>query len=114
MNISPISYNSRIAMRADAQKTEQKSPESNLYPFRYSPASVGVLNGLTWFGIGLAFDKVVQSFTKSKHSFKTSAIVNGVVGLAMGTYTYIKARNMQKNENVNSWADFQKKKSVKA
>ncbi len=114
MNISPISYNPRVAMKADNQKSAQKVNEKNIYPFRYSPVSVGVLNGLTWFGIGLAFDKVVQAFTKSKHSFKTSAIVNGVVGLAMGTYTFIKASNMQKKENVNSWADFQKQKSVKA
>ena len=114
MNISPISYNSRVSMKADNQQPAQKKNEGKIYPFRYSPVAVGVLNGVTWFGIGLAFDKVLQAFSKTKHPFKTSAIVNGAVGLVMGTYTFIKARNMQKTQNVNSWDDFQKQKSAKS
>ena len=114
MNISPIAYNQRVAMKADTTKPAREGNEKHIYPFRYSPVAVGLLNGLTWFGIGLAFDKVLQAFSKTKHPFKTSAIVNGVIGTVMGAYTFIKARNMQKNQDVNSWDDFQKQKSTKA
>ena len=98
MNISPISYNSSISMQAKRSK-EAKKVQTNDIMRSYSPAAIGAVNGACWFGIGFAFDKMCKVLFKSNLSNKGSLIVNGAVGLVMGTYAYFKAKQIQKAAN---------------
>ncbi len=106
MNISPVSYNSKIALKANDKQTSQPYVSSHVpgsigatEKLKYKPAVIGLLNGITWTGIGFAFDKVLQKMFKSQTSNKTSLIVNGAIGAVFGTYAYIKAKQIEKMQN---------------
>lgn len=94
MNISPIAYNNSFSMKS-SRSTGNKQNKINIA--EYPPAAVGAINGACWFGIGYAFDKMCKLLFKSNMSNKTSLVVNAAIGLAMGSYTYIKAKQLQKN-----------------
>lgn len=104
MNISPVSYNSRISLKGDAKVNKQQQFMSPNAPgsigatekLKYRPALIGVLNGITWAGVGFVFDKVLKKFFKSQTSTKTSLIVNSAIGAVFGTYAYIKAKQIEK------------------
>ena len=100
MNISPITYNHSIAYRAGENKPQNQNQNKNAGLLKYSPAGIGVFNGVCWFGIGMAFDKVCQKILKTNSSTKTSLIVNSLVGLAMCTYSYYQAKKMEKNSHI--------------
>ena len=113
MKISPITYSQRIPMKAGVQ-AEQKQPLKKDYPFKYSPALVGTLNGICWAGIGFAFDQGYKALFKTKGNLKTSIILNGLIGLGMGAYAYHQAKKLEKSGEVKNWADtakFNNKKS---
>ena len=95
MNIAPISYRTNVSMKADPAKQAAKPQQTDMIK-RYPPAAFGVINGACWFGIGYAFDKVCKALFKTNSSNKTSLIVNGAIGLAMGAFTYFKAKQAQK------------------
>ncbi|MCR5266245.1 MAG: hypothetical protein K6E29_06595 [Cyanobacteria bacterium RUI128] len=102
MKISPISYNSGLALKGEKPNNQPYvSPNTPgsigaTEKLKYRPAVIGVLNGLTWTGIGFAFDKVCQKLFKSKTSNKTSLIINGAIGAVFGTYAYFKARQIER------------------
>ena len=98
MNISPISYGNSVSMKANSSKGSKKIQTNDIMR-SYSPAAIGVVNGACWFGIGFLFDKMCKFLFKSNLSNKGSLIVNGAVGLVMGTYSYFKARQIQKSSN---------------
>ena len=106
MNISPVSYNSKIALKGETKQKTQPYVSSQVpgsigatETLKYKPAVIGVLNGLTWAGVGFAFDKVLQKMFQSKTSNKTSLIVNGAIGAVFRTYAYIKAKQIEKMQN---------------
>lgn len=109
MNITPVLLNQRVSMKADPKPAEKKE-----YPLKYSPATVGIANGLCWAGIGLGFDQAYKALFKTKGSLKTSLLLNGLIGLGMGTYAYYQASKLAKSGEVTSWEDtakFNAKKS---
>ena len=104
MNISPISYNSKISLKASSTNQQRIKPERQMIgntKIPYTPATIGVLNGALWTGIGLASDKAFAFIFRSERKLKSSLIVNGIIGLGMGTYAYVQARKDFKKTNVN-------------
>ena len=92
MNVSPVSYNSLVSMKS----VQSNSGNKNIHSERViSPTTMGVVNGVCWFGIGYLFDKACKAMFKTNVSNKTSLILNGVIGLAMGTYAYVKSKQVQ-------------------
>ena len=100
MNIAPVSYRT-ISMKSSNTNSEQKpvsQPVSaNDSPLKFSPAAVGVLNGVTWGVLGFAFDRAMSGLFKMGTSIKTSACINGIIGLGMGIYGYFQARKAEKS-----------------
>ena len=103
MNISPVSYNPGLALRGETKANNQQYVSSHVpgsigatEKLKYNPAMIGVLNGLTWTGIGFAFDKLCQKLFKSKTSNKTSLIINAGIGAIFGLYAYSKAKKIEK------------------
>jgi len=64
----------------------------------YSPVTVGILNGLCWGTVGMGIDMLISKLFKSKSNSKTSLIINGVFGAAMGVYAYHVAKREAKAE----------------
>ena len=88
MNISPVSYNSGLALRGETKAQPYVSPNTPgsigaTEKLKYRPAVIGVLNGLTWTGIGYAFDKLCQKLFNSKTSNKTSLIIGLIITLLL-------------------------------
>ena len=103
MNVSHISYNHRLGLKANptaqqiqpvsSQPVEQKSNDDiKQVKLNYPPIAVGLINAGVWTGVGLAFDKAYKAIFKTKGSMKTSLILNGIIGAGMGTYAYIVAK----------------------
>ena len=64
---------------------------------KLSPVQLGIGDALLWFGIGLGTDRLLgKMFKFFKTPMKTALITNGILGTAMGIYTYFKAKNAQK------------------
>lgn len=95
MNIVPVSLKPAVTMKAQPNVPSATAPKKDP-ALMYPPAAMGAINGACWFGIGFVFDKACKAMFKTNTSNKTSLIVNGLIGLAMGTYTYVKAKKLQK------------------
>ena len=54
----------------------------------YSPAAVGIANGILWGSVGMAIDRLFSKLFKSKQSLTSSLIFNGLVAVGMGFYAY--------------------------
>ncbi len=93
MNVSPISYNSHITMKANQQKPKMSERMSSVIS---SPAGIGAVAGIGAFGIGLGVDKICSAMFGMAKNLKTSLIVNGLVAGAIGLYTYVQAKSAEK------------------
>jgi len=94
MNISPVSYNKALYMRANDKKSAANNKEYMMVgkaKVPYNPATIGVANAALWMGIGLAFDRALSFLSGSKHNMKTSLVLNSVIGLGMGAFSYYSA-----------------------
>lgn len=110
MNVSPVLFTKSVSMKANESQPSGKKE----YPLKYSPATVGVVNGVCWAGIGFMFDQAYKAIFKAKGNLKTSIILNGLIGLGMGAYAYHQASKLEKSGEVTSWSDtakFNAKKS---
>lgn len=103
MNVSPISLRNNYSMTS--KKSDKKEPtvppmmqHDKINKLNYPPIVVGLLNGLCWSCVGVAFDKATSFLFKMKTNPKTSMAVNGIIGLAMGTYAYVQAKKEAKQE----------------
>lgn len=103
MNISPVSCNSRLALCS--AKKNSTTTNNNEYmevakmKVPYTPATIGVMNAALWTGIGLAFDKTFSLITRTDRKFKSSLILNSLIGAGMGTYAYFSAKKDFKAKN---------------
>ncbi|MCM1265133.1 MAG: hypothetical protein NC200_02950 [Candidatus Gastranaerophilales bacterium] len=115
MNITPVSYrnvsmrsnNTQETQSAQPSKTEQKLNDlkDTLEKKEVSPAASGLVNGIIWGGSGFVFDRILTKMFKMGTSLKTSACINGIIGLGMGIYGYAqakKAKKAQKAENAQN------------
>lgn len=98
MNISPTAYNPRIALKANDTKQPNKMTGKSDYVMNYSPATIGLVNAGGWFGIGLVFDRICKHLFGMTTSLKTSLVVNGTLGVAMGAYAYFNAKRMKNGQ----------------
>ena len=89
MNVASVSLNVPV-MKANPVKRKAE-PCNDGIP-TYSPAVVGVVNGLCWGTVGYAFDKVCSKLLGYKSSNKVSLPVNGIIGAGMGIYSYVQAK----------------------
>jgi len=93
MNISPVTYNRNFSLKSknvNQPKQERQMIGNTKIP--YTPATIGVMNGILWTGIGLVFDKAFSFMFRTERKLKSSLIVNSIIGLGMGTYAYVQAK----------------------
>lgn len=103
MNITPVNYRTNYSMTSKkVDKKEQNTAplmqHDKVNKLNYPPIVVGILNGFCWSCLGFAFDKATSFLFKMKTNAKTSMAVNGIIGVAMGTYAYIQAKKEAKLE----------------
>ncbi len=56
------------------------------------PYAAGLLNAITWFGLGFGTDRLIGKLFKSlKTDLKFSLILNGALGVIMGIVAFYKA-----------------------
>ena len=104
MSISPVGINN-ISFKSK-QKSKSEKPtiadrinENNKAVLTYSPTTIGVINGLCWTTVGMAFDKLASKLLKRPSGTKSSLIINGLLGGVMGFWAYSQAKKLQKNAN---------------
>ena len=90
MKISPITYSNSFKSTNSGSNSKQE---------HYSPAKIATVAGVGCFGAGFLFDRACAALFKLTRNIKTSLIVNGVVGLGIGAYTYVQAKNAEKAYN---------------
>ena len=72
-----------------------KKPSSVKYGKLHSPAGMGAVAGIGAFGIAMGIDKICSYMFGLAKNLKSSVIVNSLVGLAIGLYTYSQARKAE-------------------
>lgn len=87
----------------DKPKKESTLSDINSHPekinkLNYSPATVGILNGLCWTTIGMGFEMIWSKLFKSKINTKVSLAINSLLGLGMGIYAYKLAKKEAANQ----------------
>ena len=92
MNVSPITYNNSLSMKSNRQST----PKLQKKPHVYTPLQVGAITTAGCFGVGFLFDRAFAYMFNLTRNVKTSLVLNGLVGLAMGAYTYTQANKIAK------------------
>lgn len=98
------SFNNPVSYRKNAeQKKEKPTGTINGLPLpgtkrlNYSPATIGALNGICWFGVGMLLDKLSAKLFKTKLNTKVSLAIQGAFGAFMGYQAYKVAKNEVKN-----------------
>lgn len=80
-----------------SDKTLSGVPLRGTKRLNYSPVTIGALNGVCWFGVGMLLDKLSAKLFKSKLNTKLSLAIQGAFGLFMGYQAYKVAKNENKN-----------------
>lgn len=80
-----------------SDKTLSGVPLRGTKRLNYSPVTIGALNGVCWFGVGMLLDKLSSKLFKSKLNSKVSLAIQGAFGLIMGYQAYKVAKNESKN-----------------
>lgn len=88
MKVSPVSYNLNSTFRSDKAKAQTARQKV------YTPAGIGAVAAVGCFGIGFLFDRTFALLFNLTRSIKTSFVLNSLVGLAVGAYTYKQAKNL--------------------
>ncbi len=107
-NISSVGYSTLASFKNNAtpqapKKTfAEKIEANNEKVLKYPPAVIGLMNAFCWTTVGLAFDKICAKVFKTNSNGKISLAVNGLVGAAMGIYTYIQANKLQKADKAEA------------
>ena len=107
MSISPVSINNvsfksqqtQPAPKAQKRTIVDRINENNRAVLKYSPATIGVVNGLCWAAVGMTFDKLSAKLLNRTSGTKSSMIINGIIGGVMGVWAYSQAKKLQKNAN---------------
>ena len=107
MSITPVSINNvafksqKIQQAPKAQKPTlvDRINENNRAVLKYSPATIGVVNGVCWAAVGMTFDKLTAKLLNRPSGTKSSMIINGIIGGVMGIWAYSQAKKLQKNAN---------------
>ena len=108
MNINPVSYeNKNLSKRCNnpvftanqpAQTTANTQQNDKADEFlkkieNMSPAAIGLTTAAGTFAISFAIDRLLgAAFKFFRSDIKSSLIMNGVFGLAIGLISYIKAK----------------------
>ena len=98
MQVSPTSYNSHISNRS-ANNFSMASQKTPIASKPISPVKAGVIAGVGAFGVGFLFDRAFAYMFNMMRDIKTSIVLNTTVGLALGAYTYIQAKNALNTES---------------
>lgn len=98
INCSNIKFKSanKPEQKAAPDKTLSGVPLRGTKRLNYSPATIGLMNGFCWFGVGMLFDKGCSKLLKSKVNTKLSLAIQGALGLVMGVRAYKIAKNESK------------------
>lgn len=89
------------------KKAEKKKPTGSISgaPLPYtkrlnmSPLAIAGVNGFCWFGVGMAFDKLIAKVMKAKTNTKLSLALQGAFGLFMGYKAYKVAKKEAQDIN---------------
>ena len=95
MNVNKISLNT--GNKTNFCANEKSTPKKEFWTEmekqgikKPSPVVLGLAEGIGWFGIGMLADKMLNKcFKKMQTPKKFSLITNGILGVVMGTYTYM-------------------------
>lgn len=107
MSISPVSINNisfkskqiQQAPKVEKPTLADKINENNRAVLKYSPATIGVVNGVCWTTVGMAFDKLTAKMLDRPSGTKSSLIINSLLGVVMGVWASAQAKKLQKNAN---------------
>ncbi len=107
MSISPVSINNisfksqqtQQAPKAQKPTLADRINENNRAVLKYSPATIGVVNGVCWTAVGMTFDKLTAKLLDRPSGTKSSLIINGLLGVVMGVWACAQAKKLQKNAN---------------
>ncbi len=101
LNNKPISAikfgDDKQTTKPSSDKTLSGVPLRGTKRLNYSPVTVGALNGVCWFGVGMLLDKLYAKLFKSKLNTKVSLAIQGAFGLFMGYQAYKVAKNENKS-----------------
>lgn len=98
MKVSPISYNRYISNKS-TNTSDAKQQKAHITNKPLSPAKIGVVAGVGAFGVGFMFDRACAYMFNMMRNIKTSLVLNTTVGIALGAYTYIQAKNALNSES---------------
>lgn len=106
MTITPITFRSQtpVQTQGKAKKKEESIEEilkkEGVELPKLTPAQKGIGNGIFWAGGGFVFDRLLNLLPGKifKTPIKQSLIINGAIGLAMGTYSFFKAKKLDKTQ----------------
>lgn len=106
MAISPVTFSA--VSPAQPQGKPEKKEESieeilkkeGIELPKLTPAQKGIGNGIFWAGGGFALDRLLNLLPGEvfKTPVKQSLLINGAIGLVMGTYSFFKAKKLDKKQ----------------
>lgn len=107
MQVQPIKiYNSNVSRNSSFAFKGDDRKESKLEKFiddidDMPPLAVAAGTSVVWFALGLALEKLTGMVFKSMKQpiTKSSLIINGVFALAMGTFSYFGAKQLDKDDD---------------
>ncbi|MBO6272185.1 hypothetical protein J6O48_05325 [bacterium] len=105
MNVSPVKYNSYVALRSNEninkQGAEKQSAKGILSDItdKFTPLEYGAFNTVLWTGMSYGIDRVFNKLFKMETSRKMSLALSGAIGLFVGVQSYLSARAVNKEKS---------------
>lgn len=97
-NNAYFKHNNQQIKRKEPQSTEKHMVDlPGTKRLNLSPVTIGLLNGICWFGVGALCSKGMSKILKHKPDKLVDNLFNGAIGAFMGFHAYKVAKNEVKN-----------------